>query len=146
MERFRAIMRNYGWWALGVYMIMSGVDMTFAFVCVHFAGGDKVKELENKARQAFGISKKDMKQPSGSDDSDAKSFLQVIAADKETKELIAQLTTEFVIAFGIHKTLFLPVRAGITAAITPRLVRWLIKRGWARPPRAAAPAASGTRQ
>ncbi|WFD33889.1 DUF1279 super [Malassezia cuniculi] len=142
MERFRTIMRNYGWWALGVYMIMSGIDLTFAFICVHFAGGEHIKELEHKARKIFGVSKKEVKEASGPDDSDLKTFLRFLAKDKETEELIAQLTTEFIIAFGIHKTLFLPVRAGITAAITPRLVRWLIRKGWARPPRTAAVAAA----
>jgi hypothetical protein len=36
-----------------------------------------------------------------------------------------------VLAYTIHKTLFLPVRVGLTAAFTPRLVAWLGKRGWA---------------
>ena len=36
-----------------------------------------------------------------------------------------------VLAYTIHKTLFLPVRVGLTAAVTPRLVGWLRSRGWA---------------
>jgi N-terminal acetyltransferase 2 len=36
-----------------------------------------------------------------------------------------------VLAYTIHKTLFLPLRVGLTAALTPKLVGWLGKRGWA---------------
>lgn len=35
------------------------------------------------------------------------------------------------LAFTVHKTLFLPVRIGVTAAFTPRLVKWLRAKGWA---------------
>jgi len=35
-----------------------------------------------------------------------------------------------VLAYTIHKTLFLPVRVGLTAAVTPRLVAFLSRRGW----------------
>jgi N-terminal acetyltransferase 2 len=35
-----------------------------------------------------------------------------------------------VLAWTIHKTIFLPVRVGLTAAFTPRLVNWLRARGW----------------
>lgn len=36
-----------------------------------------------------------------------------------------------VLAYTVHKTLFLPFRAGLTIALTPRLVRWLHTKGWA---------------
>lgn len=36
-----------------------------------------------------------------------------------------------VLAYTVHKTLFLPVRVGLTAALTPKLVGWLGRRGWA---------------
>jgi len=35
-----------------------------------------------------------------------------------------------VVAYTIHKTLFFPVRVGLTAALTPKLVGWLARRGW----------------
>lgn len=34
------------------------------------------------------------------------------------------------LAFAVHKTLFLPVRIGVTAVFTPRLVKWLRTKGW----------------
>jgi N-terminal acetyltransferase 2 len=35
-----------------------------------------------------------------------------------------------VLAYTIHKTIFLPFRVGLTAYLTPRLVGWLGQRGW----------------
>ena len=35
------------------------------------------------------------------------------------------------LAYTVHKTLFLPFRVGLTAAFTPKLVGWLTRRGWA---------------
>ena len=51
----------------------------------------------------------------------------------EMEHLIARLSGEFVLAFTIHKTLMLPFRSGLTVLVTPSFVRWLIKKGWARP-------------
>ncbi|MGF2043774.1 FAM210A/B-like domain-containing protein, partial [Staphylococcus aureus] len=60
----------------------------------------------------------------------------------EMEQFIARISTEFVLAYAIHKTLLLPLRAGITIAITPAFVRWLVRRGWARPVKNTASAAS----
>lgn len=40
------------------------------------------------------------------------------------------LYATIVLAYTIHKTLFLPVRVGLTAALTPKLVGWLGRKGW----------------
>jgi len=37
-----------------------------------------------------------------------------------------------IVAYTIHKTLFFPVRVGLTAVLTPKLVGWLTRRGWVR--------------
>ncbi len=37
---------------------------------------------------------------------------------------------EVALAYAIHKTALLPLRAGLTVAWTPRLVGWLTRRGW----------------
>jgi len=43
----------------------------------------------------------------------------------------SSLWAMIVIAYGVHKTVFLPFRVGLTAAITPRFVGWLRSKGWA---------------
>ncbi len=35
-----------------------------------------------------------------------------------------------VLAYTVHKTLFMPIRLGLTAAFTPKIVGWLSARGW----------------
>ena len=62
-----------------------------------------------------------------------KKWFVVEEKNSEFELLLARLSTEFVLAFAIHKTIMLPVRAGITLMITPPIVRWLVKRGWVRP-------------
>lgn len=42
------------------------------------------------------------------------------------------LWTEAVLAYTIHKTLLLPFRVGVTAAITPSFVKYMVKLGWAK--------------
>lgn len=37
---------------------------------------------------------------------------------------------EVALAYAIHKTALLPVRAGLTVAWTPKVVEWLAARGW----------------
>jgi hypothetical protein len=42
------------------------------------------------------------------------------------------LWTEAALAYTIHKTLLLPFRVGVTAAITPSFVKYMVKLGWAK--------------
>ncbi|POY73961.1 hypothetical protein BMF94_3004 [Rhodotorula taiwanensis] len=64
------------------------------------------------------------------------------------KSKYGTIATTAVLAYAIHKTLFLPVRVGITVAITPKVVRMLQGWGWkvgmaaGAPPTAAAAAAA----
>ncbi|KAF9578762.1 hypothetical protein BGW38_005282, partial [Lunasporangiospora selenospora] len=51
------------------------------------------------------------------------------------------LWSVFVIAYGIHK-LLVPFRVVATGAITPPLVKWLVKRGWIKGVAKSAPKAA----
>lgn len=138
-ERLRVIMRRYGWWAVGVYLVLGTVDLGIIFALVHYYGGDKVREIERTVRRWIGLNVDEATETvQHSPDTEKPRPLVAPGEDKsDTQKFIAQLTTEFVLAYGIHKTLLLPVRAAITAAITPAVVRWLVRRGWARPIRTA---------
>ncbi|WFD29239.1 DUF1279 super [Malassezia sp. CBS 17886] len=126
-------MRRYGWWAAGVYFALSVADCGLTFAAIHFFGGDHVGDLERLVRKWTSLGGKT---PCAEDGGagDLKDDRQLTAGEK----LITRLSTEFVIAYGIHKTVLLPVRAALTVAFTPAIVRWLIRRGWARPVKAAA--------
>jgi hypothetical protein len=42
------------------------------------------------------------------------------------------LWTEALLAYTIHKTLLLPFRVGVTAAVTPSFVKYMVRLGWAK--------------
>ncbi|ORY87510.1 hypothetical protein BCR35DRAFT_302302 [Leucosporidium creatinivorum] len=48
----------------------------------------------------------------------------------ESKSSYSAIVSTAVLAYAIHKTLLLPVRVGVTIAITPRIVRTLQSWGW----------------
>ncbi|PWN88684.1 hypothetical protein FA10DRAFT_223224, partial [Acaromyces ingoldii] len=113
--RLRFLMRRYGWWALAVYMLASVFDFSLAFASIHLLGADHIRELEEKVREKVGMGKREME-------------------DEEAAKMGAgsgTLWTEAVLAYTIHKTLLMPLRLGITAAFTPRFVKWMVKMGWA---------------
>ncbi|WFD17943.1 hypothetical protein MCAP1_000154 [Malassezia caprae] len=136
-QRLKTMMKHYGWWAVGIYMVMSGIDCSLTFLAIHFYAGEKVDELEALLSKWMGPVIKKMK---GGNEPKENAFINyvkkwVVVEEKSSdfELLLARLSTEFVLAFAIHKTIMLPVRAGITLMITPPIVRWLVKRGWARP-------------
>ncbi|WFD25647.1 DUF1279 super [Malassezia nana] len=138
-QRLKLMLKHYGWWAVGIYMIMSGIDCTLTFLAIHFFAGEQVDELEALLSKWLGPVFKKFKNEEKPKESGGalinyvKKWFVVEEKSSEIEVLMARLSTEFVLAFAIHKTIMLPVRAGITLMITPPIVRWLIKRGWAQP-------------
>lgn len=57
----------------------------------------------------------------------------------------SNIWAEVVLAYTIHKTLLLPFRVGITAAVTPSFVKYMVRMGWARNNAAVHQAASKTK-
>lgn len=137
-QRFRTIMKEYGWWALGVYTFISGIDLSLTFAAIHFFGGEHVEEIEALLFKYIGPIVKKLRKEDDQPKENAvvayiKSWFSSEENAYEMEHLIARLSGEFVLAFTIHKTLMLPLRSGLTVLITPGIVRWLIKKGWARP-------------
>jgi len=56
--------------------------------------------------------------------------LDPASASASKKDGYGALATTAVLAYAIHKTVLLPVRIGLTVAITPRVVRTLRAWGW----------------
>lgn len=125
-------------------MGLSCVDLGLTWATIHFYASDHVDELEALLSKWMGPFAKKIKKEEEPVTSNAViSYMKKwISAEEqkatELEQFIARATTEFVISYAIHKTLLLPVRAGLTAMITPNLVRWLTKRGWIRGTQAAA--------
>lgn len=113
-------MKSYGWYAAGVYFVLSTLDFTVAFIGVNLLGAEQVSQVAAYIKETvLGVLHTDLP------DTNTEQAEHVAGGGREG--LYAML----VLAYTIHKTLFLPVRIGLTAILTPRLVGWLRARGWA---------------
>ncbi|KAG7090834.1 hypothetical protein E1B28_009916 [Marasmius oreades] len=122
-QRLKHLIKSYGWYALGVYLILSALDFGVAFASINLLGAQQVSEIASSVKQAVANVIHSKPPEPGRDEVDPTRN----AAQGGKEGLYAML----VLAYTIHKTLFLPVRVGLTAALTPRLVNWLRVRGWA---------------
>ena len=123
-QRLKHLIKSYGWYALGVYFLISTVDFGVAFAAVNLIGAEYVSGVAVSAKESvYGIFNSRPPEP-GREEMD-KAVTQSQTGGQEG------LYAMIVLAWTIHKTLFLPLRVGLTAAFTPRLVNWLRSRGWA---------------
>ena len=123
-QRLKQLIKSYGWYALGVYLLLSALDFGVAFVGINLLGAEYVSRLAASAKSMVTSLISKPTEP-GLDEVESTKNLQSTAEGHEG--LYAML----VLAYTVHKTLFLPVRIGLTAAFTPRLVAWLSRKGWA---------------
>ncbi|CAG8750737.1 19670_t:CDS:1, partial [Dentiscutata erythropus] len=115
--RLKQLTRQYGASAIAVYFIISTIDLGLTFILIHSGGVERVKMIEEWFTENFGgwivLKKK----------------IQHDQPKNNVTWHFPPWTGTFVIAYGIHKVLF-PFRLGLTAALTPPLVRKLRKMGW----------------
>lgn len=105
-----------------MYIVLSTLDFAVAFAGINLLGAEQVASAAAYIKEiAIGFIHSKPPEP-GRDEMDG-----ISAGDASREGLYATL----VLAYTIHKTLFLPVRVGLTAVLTPRLVGWLRTRGWA---------------
>ena len=123
-QRLKHLIKSYGWYALGVYLILSALDFGVAFVGINLLGADYVSRVAAQAKHMIVNSYHSRPAEPGRDEIDRANH----GNQGGSEGLYAML----VLAYTIHKTLFLPIRIGLTAAFTPRLVGWLRRRGWIR--------------
>ncbi|KAL4399953.1 DUF1279 superfamily [Malassezia pachydermatis] len=139
--RFRSTMKRYGWWALGVYTGLSFIDCMATFAAIHFYASEQVDDLEALLSKWLGPIMKKLKKedPQEKQESAILNYVKKLFVEEkpekshDVEQLFARISTEFVLAYAIHKTILLPFRAGLTAMITPSIVRALARRGWIRP-------------
>lgn len=123
-QRLKMLMKLYGWYTVGVYFAISVIDITVAFAGVNLLGAEYVSSIAASAK-AWLLSLAYARPPEPGRDE-----IEEVPRNGGQEGLYAML----VLAYTIHKTLFLPIRIGCTAAFTPRLVNWLRARGWAGGP------------
>ncbi|AET37647.1 Nat2p Ecym_1419 [Eremothecium cymbalariae DBVPG len=125
----KGLMQTYGWSALGVYLALSAIDLPICFFGVHSMGEVNIKVYLNRLKNVAGFGKDEqqlreeleleMNQREIDKLNDSKKDQSILERVKNSNVL-----AEFVIAYGIHKSLAF-IRIPITAAITPGLVRLL---------------------
>ena len=119
-QRLKTLIKSYGWYALGVYAVLTVMDFGVAFVGINLIGAEQVSRLVASAKALIGGLLHSTPQEPGWDELEG-------PGQAGHEGLYAMI----VLAYTVHKTLFLPVRVGLTAYFTPRLVGWLSQRGWA---------------
>lgn len=102
-----------------MYFTLGTIDFGIAFALINFLGAEQVGQLTAyiKAHVLGVLGREPAPLEPGKESS----------TDAGSESLYAMV----VLAYTVHKTLFLPFRAGFTIALTPRLVRWLHAKGWA---------------
>jgi len=107
-----------------MYIVISALDFGVAFAGINLLGAEYVSAFAASAKNfAFGLVYSRPPEP-GREEVEAATAGPAAGGQEG---LYAML----VLAYTVHKTLFLPVRVGLTAALTPRLVGFLRTRGWA---------------
>lgn len=120
----KALVKEYGYSALGVYLFLSALDLPLCYALVHLLGKEEIEKYENSIKQYFGYGKSDQELEK------IQEINRIHDEDQpeETSFLPWFSWTEFAIAYGIHKSVFIFVRVPLTAALTPGIVK--ILRGW----------------
>ncbi|KAB5595177.1 hypothetical protein CTheo_1465 [Ceratobasidium theobromae] len=125
--RLKHLIKSYGWHALGVYILLSVADFTVAFGLINFIGAAHVARMTASAKAYAADHLPNVSFP----------WTHVESPEDVGRDRLGggdgSLYAMLVLAYTVHKTLFLPVRVGLTAALTPRLVEGLRRRGWAGP-------------
>ncbi|KAJ4468201.1 hypothetical protein J3R30DRAFT_3560178 [Lentinula aciculospora] len=122
-QRLKHLIKSYGWYALGVYFLIGTVDFAVAFAAINLIGAEQVSRIAISVKETVASVVHSKPTEPGKEELDPING----GMPSGNEGLYAML----VLAYTIHKTIFLPVRVGFTAAFTPRLVNWLRSRGWA---------------
>jgi hypothetical protein len=129
-SKLKEITKTYGAVGIFVYIGVGCLDLAATLGLIQLAGLEKVKAVEQSVLgvvQQMGVR------------FGLKEQTAILPPDEELniKDLVTEngkpsFVSVFVLAYTIHKTVMLPVRIGITAAITPAIVARLHRMGWSR--------------
>jgi N-terminal acetyltransferase 2 len=116
-QRLKILFKKYRWPALTVYLGLGALDFAIAFIGVRAIGTERVARYEKiilkKIEDTVGWKRQGT--PSQ----------HLSNLDKPS------IWTEIALAYTIHKTLFALIRVPLTVAITPSLVKWYHRKGYA---------------
>lgn len=106
-----------------MYFALTVVDFSIAFAAVNFLGAEQVGKVTQYVK---GVVLETLHGKSPEDSPDGNVSGRESAHGGGNEGLYAMI----ILAYTIHKTLFMPFRVALTVGLTPRLVRWLRTRGF----------------
>ncbi|KAH8923660.1 hypothetical protein BT69DRAFT_1207307, partial [Atractiella rhizophila] len=138
------LLRRHGATAVVIYTLLSGLDLGITWATIYAAGADRVKEFEDfilhhlNWKRVAPTLPKDAQGRTVSEQMHDEIQVAKDALAPKTEEEKAEgerkpqsiFWTTFALAYAIHKTVLFPFRLGVTAAVTPKVVRALRARGW----------------
>lgn len=138
--RFKLLAKKYGWYAFGMYWTLSIVDFTLTYIVVHSVGSERIEPLIGGSLHTYRTWRhgeegtRQLEEEDHRRREEAKAELANGNGDGKKKSGYIgsrMFWAEVALAYTIHKIALLPVRAALTVAWTPKVVRWLQARGWA---------------
>lgn len=124
-----------------MYLALSAVDFSFAFAIVHTVGVSRIEPYKNQLKRWYRVTRYGKEGADALEAADAARQLAEEAEEAADDALAGgkkqsawwsnkALWAEVALAYSIHKIGFLPIRAGLTVAWTPKVVNFLRARGW----------------
>lgn len=121
--RLRQLTKLYGSAALVIYGILGTLDFGLSFLTIYLVGAEHVRTAEDWLLEQLNWKRAHTSQS-------PPTTTNMPIEPSKIHDDNNMLWTTAVVAYTIHKTILLPVRIGLTAWITPPIVRSLRKRGW----------------
>ncbi|KAG0151217.1 hypothetical protein CROQUDRAFT_37060 [Cronartium quercuum f. sp. fusiforme G11] len=138
--KIKQLTKQFGSAALVIYGILSAIDFSLSFVTIYLIGTEHVRQAEDwileqlhwkrESSNQNELEREPISSRSGSNHEVINSNESVIEEPTISSDGQSLLWTTAIVAYTIHKTVLLPIRVGLTAWITPPIVRTLRKRGW----------------
>ncbi|KAF2467064.1 uncharacterized protein BDR25DRAFT_267888 [Lindgomyces ingoldianus] len=142
-QRLRKLSREYGWSALGVYLVLGALDLPISFLLVRMLGAERIGHYEHVIVEAFRNLVRIPFPNFGKHSEDETAAVRqdggevvagegdlVYQTDGKDDRGEASIWTQLALAYAIHKSVFIFVRVPLTAAITPKVVKTLRKWGY----------------
>ncbi|KAI9013410.1 hypothetical protein CLU79DRAFT_396533 [Phycomyces nitens] len=103
--KIKQFMKKYGKVGVSVYLALSVIDLSLTMAIINVKGAEQAKQAEDWVLQKV------------------KGWIGLPHTSSTQIEKEPSFASLFVIAYGIHKTILLPVRLSLTAAITPMVAK-----------------------
>ncbi|KAF3007763.1 hypothetical protein E8E13_010142 [Curvularia kusanoi] len=142
-QKLKALSKEYGWAALGVYLGLSALDFPICFLAVRLLGTDRIGHYEEVVKDGFWNLVRLVIPDAGT--TSAEKHAQAQTTDATLREGMpddgeaatvkarnggdASIWTQLGLAYLVHKSLIF-IRVPLTAAVLPKVVKTLRKWGY----------------